>query len=83
MIKVKQKMITADAADHLYKCGQVWRNYVAGRQVIVVTEHEVCASDLFGEYYKVVKLGIDKGLVTLLTLSQVEAQHLDMCLVEF
>lgn len=82
LIKVKKKMISDDAADHLFKCGRVWREYVAGNEVVVVTEHEICPTDLFGHYYGVIKLGIDKGLVKLLTLEQVELEHLDKC-VEF
>lgn len=83
MIKVKKKMISEDAADHLYKCGKVWREYLSGNEVIVVTEHKICPTDLFGNFYGVIKLGIDKGLVKMLTLSQVEAEHFDKCLVEF
>lgn len=83
MIKVKKKMISDDAADHLYKCGKVWREYVAGKEVVVVTEYKICPTDLFGDYYKIIKLGIDKGLVKLVTLSQVKAEHFDKCLVEF
>ncbi|WPK29219.1 hypothetical protein [Escherichia phage vB_EcoM_EP57] len=30
-----------------------------------------------------IKLGIDRGLVQVLTLSQVEAEHLDKIIVEF
>lgn len=82
MIKVKKKMISEDAADHVWKCGKVWREYVAGKEVVVVTEHKVCPTDLFGDYYGVIKLGIDKGLVKMLTLDQVELEHLDKC-VEF
>lgn len=83
MLAVKKKMISEDAADHLYKCGRVWREYLAGNEVIVVTEHKICPTDLFGNFYGVIKLGIDKGLVKMLTLSQVEAEHFDKCLVEF
>lgn len=83
LIKVKKKMISDDAADHLYKCGKVWREYVAGKEVVVVTEYKICPTDLFGDYYKIIKLGIDKGLVKLVTLSQVKAAHFDKCLVEF
>lgn len=83
MLAVKKKMISEDAADHLYKCGKVWREYLAGNQVVVVTEHKICPTDLFGNFYEVIKLGIDKGLVKMLTLSQVEAEHFDKCLVEF
>lgn len=83
MIKEKKKMITDDAANHLYKCGKVWREYVAGNKVVVVTDYEICPTDLFGDFYGVIKLGIDRGLVCLLTLDQVEAEHLNMCLVEF
>lgn len=82
MLKVKKKMISDDAADHIFKCGKVWREYVAGNEVVVVTEHEICPTDLFGDYYRVIKLGIDKGLVKMLTLAQVELEHLDKC-VEF
>lgn len=82
LIKVKKKMISEDAADHVWKCGKVWREYVAGKEVVVVTEHKVCPTDLFGDYYGVIKLGIDKGLVKMLTLDQVELEHLDKC-VEF
>lgn len=83
MITVKKKMISDDAADHLYKCGRVWREYVAGNEVVVVTDYEICPTDLFGDFYGVIKLGIDKGLVEMLTLSQVKAEHFDKCLVEF
>lgn len=83
LIKEKKKMITDDAADHLHKCGLVWREYVAGNEVVVVTDYEICPTDLFGDFYGVIKLGIDKGLVMMLTLSQVKAEHLEMCLVEF
>ncbi len=83
MLAVKKKMISEDAADHLHKCGRVWREYLAGNEVIVVTEHKICPTDLFGNFYGVIKLGIDKGLVKMLTLSQVEAEHFDKCLVEF
>lgn len=82
MIKVKKKMISDDAADHVWKCGKVWREYIAGKEVVVVTEHKICPTDLFGDYYGVIKLGIDKGLVKMLTLDQVELEHLDKC-VEF
>lgn len=82
LIKVKKKMISDDAADHVWKCGKVWREYVAGKEVVVVTEHKICPTDLFGDYYGVIKLGIDKGLVKMLTLDQVELEHLDKC-VEF
>lgn len=82
LIKVKKKMISDDAADHVWKCGKVWREYVAGKEVVVVTEHQICPTDLFGDYYGVIKLGIDKGLVKMLTLDQVELEHLDKC-VEF
>lgn len=82
LIKVKKKMISDDAADHVWKCGKVWREYVAGNEVVVVTEHKICPTDLFGDYYGVIKLGIDKGLVKMLTLAQVELEHLDKC-VEF
>lgn len=82
LIKVKKKMISDDAAGHIWKCGKVWREYVAGNEVVVVTEHEICPTDLFGDYYRVIKLGIDKGLVKMLTLAQVELEHLDKC-VEF
>jgi len=83
MIKVKKKMISDDAADHVWKCGRVWREYAAGNEVLVITEHKICPTDLFGDYYEVIKLGIDKGLVKMLTLSQVEAEHLKMSFVEF
>lgn len=83
LIKVKKKMISDDAADHLFKCGRVWREYVAGKEVVVVTDYEICPTDLFGDFYGVIKLGIDKGLVKLVTLSQVKAEHFDKCLVEF
>ena len=83
LIKEKKKMISEDAADHLYKCGKVWREYVAGNEVVVVTDYKICPTDLFGDFYGVIKLGIDKGLVTMLTLSQVKAEHFEMCLVEF
>lgn len=83
LIKVKKKMISEDAANHLYLCGKIWREYVAGKEVVVVTEHKICPTDLFGDYYKIIKLGIDKGLVKLVTLSQVKAEHFDKCLVEF
>ena len=83
MIKEKKKMISEDAAAHLYKCGKVWREYVAGNEVVVVTDYEICPTDLFGDYYKIIKLGIDKGLVQLVTLSQVKAEHFDKCLIEF
>lgn len=82
LIKVKKKMISDDAADHVWKCGKVWREYIAGKEVVVVTEHKICPTDLFGDYYGVIKLGIDKGLVKMLTLDQVELEHLDKC-VEF
>lgn len=82
LITVKKKMISDDAADHVWKCGKVWREYVAGKEVVVVTEHKICPTDLFGDYYGVIKLGIDKGLVKMLTLDQVELEHLDKC-VEF
>lgn len=83
LIKEKKKMISEDAADHLWKCGRVWREYVAGNEVVVVTDYEICPTDLFGDFYGVIKLGIDKGLVKMLTLSQVKAEHFDKCLVEF
>lgn len=83
LIKVKKKMITEDAANHIFLCGKVWRSYVAGHEVIVVTEHEVNPCDLFRDYLGVIQIGIDKGLVKMVTLSQVKAEHLNMCLVEF
>ncbi len=84
MITEKKKMLVSDdTADHIFKCGKVWREYVAGNEVVVVTDHKICPMALFGDYYNIIKLGIDKGLVKLLTLSQVEAKHFDKCLVEF
>lgn len=83
VLTTKRKMISSDAAEHLYKCGQIWRQYLAGNPVVVVTEHSIKPHDLFGDYFDVIKKGIDKGLVKMLTLSQVEAEHLDMCLIEF
>lgn len=83
MLTVKPKMISQDDAEHLFKCGQVWRKYLNEEPVIVVTEHTVSPTDLFKQYYDVIKLGIDKGLVKLLTLDKVEAHHLEMTIVEF
>ncbi len=83
VLTTKRKMISSDTAEHLYKCGQIWRQYLTGNLVIVVTEHNIKAQDLFGDYFDVIKKGIDKGLVKMLTLSEVEAEHLDMCLIEF
>lgn len=83
MLNIKPKMISDDEANHTFLCGKIWREYLAGKEVIVVTEHKICPTNLFGNYYAVIKIGIDKGLVKLLTLSQVEAEHFDKCLVEF
>ena len=83
MLSIKPKMITADEADFIFKCGRVWREFTKGNEVIVVVEHKISIQDLFGQYVDVIKLGIDKGLVEVLTLDQVEAEHLDKVVVEF
>ena len=83
MLSTKPKMITEDQKDYIHKCGRVWREYTKGNEVIVVTEHSISLTDLFGEYLQVIKIGIDRGLVQVLTLSQVEAEHLDKTIVEF
>ena len=83
MLSVKPKMISEDQKDFIYKCGRIWREYTKGNEVVVVTEHQIEISDLFGDYLQVIKLGIDRGLVQVLTLSQVEAEHLDKIVVEF
>lgn len=83
MLSIKPKMITEDQKDYIYKCGRVWKEYTKGNEVIVVTEHVISLSDLFGDYLQVIKIGIDRGLVQVLTLSQVEAEHLDKIIVEF
>lgn len=83
MIKMKPKMISDDTADFVFKCGKIWKNYVAGNAVVVVTEHPVEKANLFGDYAEVIQKGVDKGLVTMLTLAQVEAQHLEQIIVEF
>ncbi|EKD3236847.1 hypothetical protein [Escherichia phage vB_EcoM_DE16] len=83
MLSIKPKMITEDQKDYIYKCGRVWKEYTKGNEVIVVTEHTISLSDLFGDYLQVIKIGIDRGLVQVLTLSQVEAEHLDKIIVEF
>ena len=83
LIKEKKKMMGDDEANHIFLCGKVWREYVAGNEVVVVTDYEICPTDLFGDFYGVIKLGIDKGVVKMLTLSQVKAEHFDKCLVEF
>ena len=51
--------------------------------MVGVVEHKISIQDLFGQYVDVIKLGIDKGLVEVLTLDQVEAEHLDKVVVEF
>lgn len=83
MLSTKPKMITEDQKDFIYKCGRIWREYTKGNEVVVVTEHKIHLEDLFQDFYAVIKLGIDRGLVEVLTLSQVEAEHLDRVLVEF
>ena len=83
MLSIKPKMITEDQKDYIYKCGRVWKEYTKGNEVIVVTEHTISLSDLFGDYLQVIKIGIDRGLVQVLSLSQVEAEHLDKIIVEF
>lgn len=83
MLSIKPKMITEDQKDYIYKCGRVWKEYTKGNEVIVVTEHAISLSDLFGDYLQVIKIGIDRGLVQVLTLSQVKAEHLDKIIVEF
>ncbi|WNL63371.1 hypothetical protein [Citrobacter phage Tr1] len=83
MLDTKPKMISNDEAEHIFKCGQVWRKYVAGEEVFVITEHDIRPTDLFGDYFKIIKIGIDKGLVKMLTLSQVKAEHLTANFVEF
>ena len=83
MLKIKSKMPSEDERDFIHKCGRIWRGYLAQQQVVVVVEHPIAHEDLFQQFYDVIKLGIDKGLVNVLTLNQVEAQHLDMMLIEF
>lgn len=83
MIKVKSKMMTEDEQEHIFKCGQVWRGYLSGKEVFVITEHRVCPTNLFDKFYDVIKVGIDKGLVKMLTLDQVKGEHLNKCFVEF
>ena len=56
MLSIKPKMITEDQKDYIYKCGRVWKEYTKGNEVIVVTEHAISLSDLFGDICKSLKL---------------------------
>lgn len=83
--KAKKGMITDDRADFVSKCGKVWRGYVAGKSMVVVTDNEIAPEDLFQEYFGVILIGINKGLVTLKTLAEVTLEDLNETekLVEF
>lgn len=75
--KAKKGMISDDRADFLHKCGKVWRGYVAGKSMVVVTDNEIAPEDLFQEYFSVILIGINKGLVSLKTLSEVTLEDLN------
>lgn len=75
--KRKKGMISEDKADFLHKCGKVWRGYVAGKKMYVITDHVIEPEILFNEYYKVISCGIDKGLVELVTLDKVTLEMLN------
>lgn len=75
--KAKKGMISNDRADFLHKCGKVWRGYVAGKNMVVVTDNEIAPEDLFQEYFSVILIGINKGLVSLKTLSEVTLEDLN------
>lgn len=79
----KKKMVSEDQAEYIHLCGKVWKNYVAGNEVVVVTEYKVSPKELFGEYYAVILLGIEKGLVKMKTLAEVDLSDFDKTMVEF
>lgn len=75
--KVKKGMISGDQAEFLHKCGKVWRGYVAGETILVVTDHKVSAEILFKEYFSVIITGINQGLVLLKTITEVTLEDLN------
>jgi len=75
--KRKKGMISEDKADFLHKCGKVWRGYVAGNTMIVVTDKEICPEVLFQHFYRVILVGINKGLVKMKTLSEITLEDLN------
>jgi len=72
----KKGMVSADRADFIWKCGKVWKSYVAEKRIVVITDHKIAAEDLFQEYFDKIVPGIKRGLVILKTLDEVTLEDM-------
>jgi len=72
----KKGMVSADRADFIWKCGKVWKSYVADKRIVVITDHKIAAEDLFQEYFDKIVPGIKRGLVILKTLDEVTLEDM-------
>lgn len=79
----KKGLISEDQQDFIHKCGIVWKKYLAGEEVVVVTPHKICPEVLFGDYFGVINIGIKKGLVEVVCVNDIDDQHFSKELVEF
>jgi len=73
----KKGMVSADRADFIWKCGKVWKAYVAEKRIVVITEHKIAAEDLFQEYFDKIVPGIKCGYVVLKTLDEVTLEDMN------
>ncbi|BBK09168.1 hypothetical protein [Klebsiella phage 05F01] len=79
----KKSLISEDQQDFIHKCGVVWRKYLAGEEVVVVTPHKIEPEVLFGDYFGVINIGIKKGLVEVVCVNDIQDKHFSKELVEF
>lgn len=79
----KKGMISEDQQDFIHKCGIVWRKYLAGEEVVVVTPHRISPEILFGNYFDVINIGVNKGLVEVVCVDNIQDKHFSKELVEF
>ena len=79
----KKGLISEDQQDFIHKCGLVWRKYLSGKSVVVVTPHKIKPNVLFGEYFKVIEIGMLQGLVEVVCVNDIEDVHFKKEIVEF
>lgn len=79
----KKGFISEDQQDFIHKCGIVWRKYLAGEEVVVVTPHKIAPEVLFGDYFGVINIGIKKELVEVVCVNDIQDKHFSKELVEF
>ncbi|QHJ84445.1 MAG: hypothetical protein [Caudoviricetes sp.] len=76
----KNRMPSPDRADFIWKCR---RALFTTEETLIITKEAVCPKILFGNYYDVMKISIDKGLLKFKIEADVTMEDLENNFIEF